>query len=74
MSTLDHLFDGPDGQDRLEDLNEYEGRKPSCNRCGSSAVRWRQQGGRWVLFSLTPGVEHACDPRSFSDDFDNVEA
>jgi len=31
-----------------------------CRRCGSRDVRWRQQGGRWVLFSLTPGVVHAC--------------
>jgi len=23
-------------------------------------VRWRQQGGKWVLFSLKPGVVHQC--------------
>lgn len=33
-----------------------------CNRCGSRDVRWRQQGGKWVLFSLQPGVVHACAP------------
>ena len=43
-----------------------------CKRCGSTDVRWRQQGARWVLFSLQPGVEHRCDPRAFSDDFDEV--
>lgn len=39
---------------------------PSCNKCGSADVRWRQQGGKWVLFSLQPGVVHVCDN---SDDF-----
>lgn len=39
-----------------------ERRDPQCNRCGSTDVRWRQQGGRWVLFSLQPGVEHRCAP------------
>jgi hypothetical protein len=34
---------------------------PRCNRCGSTDVRWRQQTGRWVLFSNQPGVEHVCD-------------
>lgn len=34
--------------------------EPECNRCGSTDVRWRQQGGRWVLFSLEPGVLHVC--------------
>jgi hypothetical protein len=38
-----------------------------CSRCGSTSVRWRQQGGKWVLFSLQPGVVHACqiDPSEF---------
>lgn len=31
-----------------------------CRGCRSRDVRWRQQGGRWVLFSLQSGVEHAC--------------
>jgi hypothetical protein len=34
-----------------------------CNRCGSFAVRWRQQGGQWVLFSLKAGVLHDCPSR-----------
>ncbi len=47
--------------------------KAHCHRCGSTDVRWRQQGGRWVLFSLQPGVEHACPGRSASaDEFDEV--
>lgn len=37
-----------------------ERRDPMCNRCRSTDVRWRQQGGKWVLFSLTPGLEHRC--------------
>jgi hypothetical protein len=41
---------------------------PVCERCGSTDVRWRQQGGKWVLFSLQPGVEHRCPLPS--DDFE----
>jgi len=33
---------------------------PACKQCGSTDVRWRQQGGRWVLFSNQPGVVHTC--------------
>ena len=44
--------------------------EPACNRCGSTDVRWRQQGGKWVLFSLKPGVEHVCE---IADDFGVVE-
>lgn len=44
---LGDIFGGPAGATR-------------CNRCGSIDVRWRQQGGQWVLFSLTPGVQHVC--------------
>lgn len=53
--------------------DEYEqefDRELKCNRCGSTDVRWRQQGGKWVLFSSQPGVVHAC-PIS-GDDFDVV--
>ena len=51
----------PDYFDR-RDAEEQgdEPRQPRCNRCGSTDVRWRQQGGKWVLFSLQPGVEHRC--------------
>jgi hypothetical protein len=48
-----------------------EDRPVRCNRCGSEDVRWRQQGGKWVLFSLTPGVVHVCEPSA--DDFGVVE-
>lgn len=34
--------------------------EPRCDRCYSTEVRWRQQGGKWVLFSLQPGVLHVC--------------
>ena len=37
-----------------------------CRTCGDEEVRWRQQGGGWVLFSLEPGVVHKCD---LADDF-----
>lgn len=40
---------------------DVERRDPQCNRCGSTDVRWRQQGGKWVLFSLTPGQVHTCE-------------
>ena len=51
MSTYD------DDADRW---GEEEPRQLCCNRCGDEEVRWRQQGGKWVLFSLQPGVEHRC--------------
>jgi hypothetical protein len=47
-----------------------EARAPRCNRCGSTAVRWRQQGGKWVLFSLKPGIEHTCP---VVDEFDALD-
>lgn len=43
-----------------EDESDQETQQPRCCRCGSTDVRWRQQGGKWVLFSLRPGVEHTC--------------
>lgn len=53
--------------DQLDRDAEAAGvRVAKCNRCGSEDVRWRQQGGKWVLFSSKPGVVHACDN---SDDF-----
>lgn len=42
------------------DDQEDECQPLKCNRCGSADVRWRQQSGKWVLFSLQPGVEHRC--------------
>ena len=41
--------------------------QPQCDRCGSYDVRWRQQGGKWVLFSLKPGVVHQCPIRDAFD-------
>jgi len=53
------------GHPRLFDTNietdGFEPTEPKCKRCGSEDVRWRQQGGKWVLFSLTPGEEHVCE-------------
>jgi len=46
-----------------DEEGEWGGRQPSeptCKFCGDEEVRWRQQGGKWVLFSLQPGVEHKC--------------
>lgn len=52
----------PSHQRRYPRYRPEEGTvQPRCARCGSYNVRWRQQGGRWVLFSLTPGVEHRCE-------------
>jgi hypothetical protein len=41
-----------------------------CKRCGSTAVRWRQQGGKWVLFSEVAGVLHTCPRPAIVTDFD----
>ena len=41
-----------------------------CKKCGSTDVRWRQQGGKWVLFSLQPGVVHTCELKA--DDFPDL--
>lgn len=62
--------------DRDEEDDEgsfFLGRPPvRCNRCGSRAVRWRQQGGQWVLFSLQPGVEHSCASAPDTDGFEVI--
>lgn len=50
---------------------ESELRPLRCKACGSTDVRWRQQGGKWVMFSLQPGVEHVCELSA--DDFDVVQ-
>lgn len=52
--------DAFDYVDAEEEGNERADQPTRCNRCGSTDVRWRQQGGRWVLFSSTPGHEHVC--------------
>lgn len=61
----------PDVFDRY-DADEQEAARPPprCRTCGSTDVRWRQQGGRWALFSMQPGVEHRCAPDDLSDDFE----
>ena len=62
---LDNSLDAFDG--------EWGGRRPSrprCKKCGSTDVRWRQQGGKWVLFSLKPGVVHICELKA--DDFPDL--
>lgn len=62
----------PDAFDRYdtEEEDPRERREPACNRCGSTDVRWRQQGGKWVLFSLKPGVVHTCELKT--DDFPDL--
>lgn len=62
----------PDVFDRHHADEEQEPRAVRCKTCGSTDVRWRQQGGHWVLFSLQPGVEHHCDAEAFANDFDEV--
>ena len=61
----------PDYFDReYEEQFDHEPRQPRCKKCGSTDVRWRQQGGKWVLFSLTPGVVHTCELKA--DDFPDL--
>ena len=58
-----------------QDEMEWGCRQPSqprCKFCGSTDVRWRQQTGKWVLFSLQPGVEHKCLSQPDLDAFDVV--
>ncbi len=54
----------------MADTDDTPEREPRCNRCGSTDVRWRQQTGKWVLFSNEPGKVHVCDLSD--DDFDVV--
>lgn len=63
-----HWHPGYFDSDREE---REEPRDACCNRCGSLDVRWRQQSGKWVLFSLQPGVVHVCEPDA--DDFSEVK-
>lgn len=56
----------------VHDSFEHTSRDPRCNRCGSTDVRWRQQTGRWVLFSSQPGVVHVCSAPN-ADAFDVIE-
>jgi len=51
--------------------DDEEPHEPECKFCGSTSVRWRQQGGKWVLFSLEPGKLHQCPIKT--DDFDVVK-
>ena len=59
-------FQGETYEDRIlsedwdPDADDEEPSAIRCKFCGSTDVRWRQQGGKWVLFSLQPGVEHKC--------------
>jgi len=45
---------------RRKEGSHYQAPAVQCNRCYSTDVRWRQQGGQWVLFSLEPGKLHVC--------------
>lgn len=63
------MGDMADDYDYLIEDDE-RGVEPACNRCGSTDVRWRQQGGKWVLFSLKPGVVHTCELKV--DDFPDL--
>lgn len=67
MSIHDYT---PDPWDIDED--EREAYMPRCRSCGATDVRWRQQTGKWVLFSLTPGVEHACPGVTDDSGFDVI--
>jgi hypothetical protein len=56
-----HGFDEYEARDTEDEAGVP--RVPRCKFCGSEDVRWRQQGGKWVLFSLMPGIEHRCAER-----------
>ena len=58
--------------DADEEGEQRDPRPPRCNRCGSADVRWRQQTGKWVLFSLQPGVVHECSKPNL-DAFDEIK-
>ena len=60
-------FDYADAEEQGADAFESKAHCPACN---STDVRWRQQGGRWVLFDLQPGVEHVCPVEELIKDFD----
>ncbi len=45
----------------FDESTELKPHQPKCSRCGSTDVRWRQQTGKWVLFSNEPGKVHVCD-------------
>lgn len=60
----------PDYFDRYDADEDPEPRQPRCKKCGSTDVRWRQQTGKWVLFSMTPGVVHTCELKT--DDFPDL--
>lgn len=60
-----------DTYESFEEFDEEDDeRELECKRCGSTDVRWRQQGGKWVLFSLKPGVAHTCELKA--DDFEDL--
>lgn len=73
MSYFDDYEDDIVYGRRRAHRRDPEPRETKCNRCGSTDVRWRQQGGKWVLFSLQPGVEHRCvggpSPMAGADEF-----
>jgi len=57
-----HHYEDETQYDR--DADRYAEHNPKvlrCKACGSDEVRWRQQGGKWVLFSNLPGVVHQCN-------------
>ncbi len=71
-AMMDGILDGDDEDSFYSGRNTP--RPPRCNRCGSTDVRWRQQTGKWVLFSSKPGVEHVCANRTpDTDGFTNEE-
>lgn len=67
MTRWNEWDDEPDVVDLLQERFKLESR---CRVCGSTEVRWRQQGGQWVLFSLQPGVPHECDADDLAKDFE----
>jgi hypothetical protein len=77
-SEYDDWEDGDEGEEfgGRQPGSSWTPKAPRCKRCGSTAVRWRHQGGRWVLFTLQPGVVHNCQQRgpATADDFEAIGA
>lgn len=66
---LDCLFQNGCKRECVHEHMPHERGDTRCKHCGSTDVRWRQQGGKWVLFSLEPGKLHRCPQVSASEDF-----
>lgn len=60
----------------LMEMEEGYWRETKCRDCGSDAVYWAQEDGRWVLYG-TDSRKHRCDKRKLTrirtDAFDSLD-